>query len=119
MGSIYLATQLQLERDVVVKTIRAKDDDDAEARFQREARSLSRLSHPNVVQIFDHGRDAETGLLFIVMEAVPGINLSQYLKEHGALPFSSFAAIATQLASGVGEAHRQGLIHRDLKPSNI
>ncbi|HHO50481.1 MAG TPA: serine/threonine protein kinase [Deltaproteobacteria bacterium] len=120
MGLVYLARQEALDREVVVKIAfgEAADEDTAE-RFQREARSLSRLSHPNIVQLFDFGRDARTGLLFIAMEYVRGTTLSRYLKDRGRLPFDHFLPIMQQIVAGVAEAHRGGLIHRDLKPSNI
>lgn len=119
MGVVYLARQDALDRDVVLKVVRADGDDDSEARFQREARSLSRLSHPNVVQIYDHGHDVDTGLLYIGMEYVKGITLNRYLKQRGPLSVGEFRPIAEQMVAGVAEAHRIGLIHRDLKPSNV
>ncbi|MCB9688570.1 MAG: serine/threonine protein kinase [Alphaproteobacteria bacterium] len=120
MGVVYLAKQDTLDRDVVLKLVRAQDgDDDAEARFLREARSMSRLSHPNVVQVFDYGRDQRTGLDFIAMEWVPGVTLSRYIKQQGPLGIEAFRVVARQMIAGVAEAHRIGMIHRDLKPSNV
>ncbi|MCA9493902.1 MAG: serine/threonine protein kinase [Myxococcales bacterium] len=120
MGVVYLAKQDTLDRDIVLKVVRAQDgDDDAEARFLREARSMSRLSHPNVVQVFDYGRDQRTGLDFIAMEWVPGVTLSRFIKQQGPLGLEGFRIVARQMIAGVAEAHRIGMIHRDLKPSNV
>ena len=121
MGVVYTATQHALERDVVLKVVRTEDAaPEAKDRFRREAVVLSRLSHPNVVQIYDHGRDADTDLWFIAMEYVRGITLSRYLKQRGGvLPVNDFRVIATQILQGAAEAHRLGLVHRDLKPANI
>jgi serine/threonine protein kinase len=121
MGVIYLARQEALDRDVIVKVVRSDlAFEENEARFRREARSLSMLSHPNVVQIFDHGFDDESRLWFIVMEFVRGITLSHYRRLRGGiLSTEEFLPIATQMLEGVVEAHRVGLLHRDLKPSNV
>ncbi|MEQ1572600.1 MAG: serine/threonine-protein kinase, partial [Myxococcota bacterium] len=119
MGVVYLARQVALDRDVVVKLMGVDADGDAVARFQREARSLSRLSHPNVVQVIDYGRDPDTNVLFIVMEYVRGITLGRYLKRVSRMPLPDFTVVAEQILAGVSEAHRHGLVHRDLKPSNI
>jgi serine/threonine protein kinase len=120
MGVIYLARQESLDRDVVLKVVRHdRADQEGVGRFHREARSLSMLSHPGVVQIFDHGFDEGTGLYFIAMEYIRGLTLSRYRKRCGALPLDEFLAIATQMLEGVAEVHRHGLLHRDLKPSNV
>ncbi|MEQ1504442.1 MAG: serine/threonine-protein kinase, partial [Myxococcota bacterium] len=121
MGVIYLAQQEALNRDVILKVVRSdRADAEAEARFRREARSLSLLSHPNVVQIFDHGYDEPTGLWFIVMEYVRGITLSSYRRRRGGvIGLDEFVPIARQMLEGVAEAHEHGLVHRDLKPSNV
>jgi serine/threonine protein kinase len=120
MGVVYLARQEPLGREVIVKVVRTDTADaEAEARFRREARSLSLLSHPNVVQIYDYGFDADTSLYFIVMEYVPGITLARYRRRRTILPVDELLPIASQMLEGVAEAHRAGLIHRDLKPSNV
>lgn len=119
MGVVYLAQQSTLSRNVVIKVLAPNlvDDPNALARFEREARGLSRLQHPNVVTIFDFGRDGE--LAFIAMEYVQGETLSRFLKRTGPLPLRDFLAIAAQILKGIGEAHKLGLIHRDVKPANI
>jgi serine/threonine protein kinase len=120
MGVIYVARQTSLDRDVVLKVVRHdRADKEGVGRFRREARSLSMLSHPNVVQIFDHGFDEGTGLYFIVMEYIRGLTLSRYRKQRGALPLQEFLPVASQMLEGVAEVHRHGLLHRDLKPSNV
>ncbi|MFB6262789.1 MAG: protein kinase [Bradymonadaceae bacterium] len=119
MGVVYRARQLELDRDIVLKIIARDrlDDEVAVQRFEREARSLSRIDHPNIVEVYDYGRDG--GVHFIVMEYVDGSRLDALVREHRGLPFGLFAPIAIQILYGVAEAHRIGLVHRDLKPSNI
>lgn len=119
MGVVYLAQQSALGRAVVIKVLPREfvDNEEAIIRFEREARGMSRLQHPNVVAIHDFGHDAD--LAFICMEYVAGETLSQRLRREGHVPLTEFAAIAAQLLHGIGEAHRIGLIHRDIKPSNI
>lgn len=119
MGVVYLAQQMKLGRDVCVKVLNSDliDNEDAVGRFQREARGLSRLHHPNIVTIFDYGRDGD--LAYIVMEYAQGIPLSKMIKQTGAMPLDVFLPIAVQILKGIGEAHKLGLIHRDIKPANI
>ncbi|MEZ4237832.1 MAG: serine/threonine-protein kinase [Myxococcota bacterium] len=121
MGVVYLASQEPLDREVVVKVVRSDlEDPETQARFRREARSLSMLSHPNVVQIHDYGFDPTAGLYFIVMEYARGVTLARYRRERGGrLPLAEVRPILTQVLSAVAEAHRAGLVHRDLKPSNV
>ena len=119
MGVVYLATQANLGREVCIKVLNPAllDDEDAVGRFEREAKGLSRLQHPNIVTIFDYGRDGD--LAYIVMEYAKGETLSKYLKKHGALTLDEFLPIAVQTLKGIGEAHKLGLIHRDIKPANL
>ncbi|MBR4985169.1 MAG: serine/threonine protein kinase [Proteobacteria bacterium] len=119
MGVVYLATQTNLGRNVCIKVLNPAllDDEDAVGRFEREAKGLSRLQHPNIVTIFDYGRDGN--LAYIVMEYAQGETLSKYLKTHGALTLDQFLPLAVQTLKGIGEAHKLGLIHRDIKPANI
>ena len=119
MGVVYLATQTNLGRNVCLKVLNPAllDDEDAVGRFEREAKGLSRLQHPNIVTIFDYGRDGN--LAYIVMEYAQGETLSKYLKAHGALTLDEFLPLAVQTLKGIGEAHKLGLIHRDIKPANI
>ncbi|MEM1350386.1 MAG: serine/threonine-protein kinase, partial [Myxococcota bacterium] len=119
MGVVYLASQSTLNREVVVKVLARSLSQEREAiiRFQREAFGLSQLQHPNIVTIYDFGRERE--LAYIVMEYVQGETLSQFIKSHGAMPFEEFARIAAQILDALAEAHSRGIIHRDIKPSNI
>lgn len=119
MGVVYLASQRALGRNVVIKVLPRSFVDDTEAlgRFEREARGMSRLQHPNIVAIYDFGEHED--LAFICMEYVAGETLNQRIKREGPIPVGAFAAIAAQILQGIGEAHSMGLIHRDIKPSNI
>lgn len=119
MGVVYLAQQTNLGRNVCIKVLNPAllDDEDAVGRFEREAKGLSRLQHPNIVTIFDYGRDGN--LAYIVMEYAQGVTLGKYLKAHSALTLDEFLPIAVQTLKGIGEAHKLGLIHRDIKPANI
>ena len=119
MGVVYLAQQTNLNRNVCLKVLNPAllDDADAVGRFEREAKGLSRLQHPNIVTIFDYGRDGN--LAYIVMEYAQGITLSKYIKANAPLDRDKFVPIAAQILRGIGEAHKLGLIHRDIKPANI
>lgn len=119
MGVVYLAKQTKLGRDVCLKVLNPAllDNEDAVGRFQREARGLSILHHPNIVTIFDYGRDGDFN--YIVMEYAQGITLSKYIKQNGKMSLGDFLPIAVQTLKGIGEAHKLGLIHRDIKPANI
>ena len=120
MGTVYLATHLDLERPVAVKIIKRECAGDADVadRFLREARTMAKLRHPNAAMIFDAG-NLPDGRHFIVMEFVEGETLSQTLAREGRFPPSKAVNIATQICDVLEEAHRLGIVHRDLKPSNI
>jgi len=120
MGTVYLATHLDLERPVAVKIIRREFASDADVadRFLREARTMAKLRHPNAAMIFDAG-NLPDGRHFIVMEFVEGETLSQALAREGRFSFTRAVGIATQICDVLEEAHRIGIVHRDLKPSNI
>jgi eukaryotic-like serine/threonine-protein kinase len=119
MASVYLGRDGQLERRVAVKLLAASvgRDDELRRRFARESRLAARLSHPNVVAVFDAGEDA--GRPYIVMEYVEGETLADVLRRRGALPTEEAAEIAAQVAAGLAHAHAQGLVHRDVKPQNL
>jgi serine/threonine protein kinase/tetratricopeptide (TPR) repeat protein len=119
MGVVYQATQIDLNRPVVLKVL-APDwvgDSEALARFEREARGLSSLQHPNIVTIHDFGK--VDGRAFIVMEYVQGETLDRFVRRRGHLTLADFVPIAAQVLKGLGEAHSRGIIHRDIKPANI
>jgi serine/threonine protein kinase len=118
MGEIYKARDTRLDRTVAIKVLPAKTADDADfrARFEREAKAISSLNHPNICILYDIGR--ENGTDYLVMEYIEGEPLSERLKK-GPLAVDEAIDIAIQIADALDKAHRQGLIHRDLKPANV
>jgi Tol biopolymer transport system component len=118
MGEVYRARDTKLERDVAVKVLpeRLTADADSLSRFEREARAVAALSHPNILSIFDFGR--EVGLTYAVMELLDGETLRERLSA-GALPPRKAVEYAAQIARGLAAAHEKGIVHRDLKPENI
>jgi tRNA A-37 threonylcarbamoyl transferase component Bud32/Tol biopolymer transport system component len=118
MGEVYKARDPKLGRLVAIKVLPASlaQDRDLLARFEREARAVATLSHPNVLGIFDFARDR--GITYAVMELLEGENLRDRLRT-GALPARRAVEIAIELAHGLGAAHAQGIVHRDVKPENI
>ena len=117
MGEVYRATDTKLEREVAIKVLPAAFTEDKErlARFEREARLLAQLNHPNIAQIYGLETSGETHAL--VMELVPGPTLAERL-ESGPLPSESLS-FALQIAQALEEAHEKGIVHRDLKPQNV
>src|SRR5262245_184149 len=118
MGEVYRARDPRLDRDVAIKVLpeRLAESADALARFEREAKALAALSHPNLVAIFDVG--ADQGISFAVMEFLAGETLRDSL-DRGALPLARLLEIGAAIAEGLAAAHTHGVIHRDLKPANI
>jgi len=117
MGVVYEAWDERLERAVAIKTIRGVGArDEARKRLWHEARSLARVSHPNVCQVFDADEDGET--LFLVLELLEGQSLADRLAA-GPLAASETARIARQILAALGALHGLGIVHRDLKPSNV
>jgi len=119
MATVYLATDLRLERRVAVKVMHGHLADDAafRERFIREARSAARLAHPNVVAVFDQGEDSE--MAYLVMEYLPGITLRELLQEHRILTTEQTLDILEAVLGGLTAAHKAGIVHRDLKPENV
>lgn len=119
MATVYLATDLRLERRVAIKVMHGHlaDDSQYKARFIQEARSAARLAHPNVVNVYDQGQDAETA--YLVMEYLPGITLRDLLQEHQMLTTTQAIDILEAVLSGLAAAHQNGIVHRDLKPENV
>jgi len=118
MGEVYRARDARLERDVAIKVLPAKFAEDAVAlsRFEREAKAVAALAHPNIVAIYDFG--SEGGQAYAAMELVEGETLRERL-EQGALPAWKAVELSRQVASALGAAHEGGIAHRDLKPENI
>src|SRR6266550_3778917 len=114
MAEVYLATDLELERRVVVKLL---GRDAEHARFQREARAAAALASPNVVQLFDYGE--VDGRPYMVLEHLSGGTLEERLTNGQPLPDADTDRIARDIATGLAHAHARGLVHRDLKPANI
>lgn len=119
MATVYLATDLRLERRVAVKVMHGHLADDAlfRERFIREARSAARLAHPNVVNVFDQGQDSD--MAYLVMEYLPGITLRELLQEHKSLTTEQTLDVMEAVLSGLAAAHKAGIVHRDLKPENV
>ncbi|HZI47842.1 MAG TPA: serine/threonine-protein kinase, partial [Pyrinomonadaceae bacterium] len=115
MGAVYLAEDLHLARRVAIKFLTSTDRH-YRARFIREARAVSALSHPNIAMVHDYG-ETPTGQPFIVMEYVKGKSLSELLDE--GLTLRRSVEIVSAVAEALGEAHQQGIVHRDIKPSNV
>jgi Tol biopolymer transport system component len=118
MGAVYRATDTSLSRQVAIKVLPDAFAQDAErlARFEREAKTLAALNHPNISAIYAIERSA--GVTALVMELVEGEDLSQRIAR-GAIPLDEALPIAKQIAEALEAAHEQGIIHRDLKPANI
>jgi len=118
MGEVYRARDVRLDRDVAVKILSEQLARDPEAlrRFEREAKAVAALSHPNITAIYDFG--TEDGVSYAVMELLEGETLRQRLK-HAPINWPKAVDIAAALAEGLAAAHAKGIIHRDLKPENI
>ncbi|GAA4366571.1 Stk1 family PASTA domain-containing Ser/Thr kinase [Nocardioides caricicola] len=119
MASVYEATDMRLDRTVAVKVMHAGlgDDDEFAARFVREARAAARLSHPNVVAVFDQGTDGDA--VFLAMELVDGHTLRDVIRKEAPMPPAKALALLEPVLSALAAAHRAGLIHRDVKPENV
>ena len=119
MATVYLATDLRLERRVAIKVMHGHlaDDNTFKTRFVQEARSAARLAHPNVVNVFDQGQDAD--MAYLVMEYLPGITLRDLLKDYKRLTPEQTIDILDAVLSGLAAAHKAGIVHRDLKPENV
>jgi Tol biopolymer transport system component len=118
MGEVYLARDLRLGREVALKVLPEELSQDTSrlARFEQEARSASALNHPNIVTIYEIGREADTP--YIAMELVDGKTLRE-LCAGGPMPIRKILAASAQVAEGLAKAHGAGIVHRDLKPENL
>ena len=118
MGEVYRARDLRLDRDVAVKVLpeRFAEDPERLARFEREAKAVAALAHPNILSIYDYA--SSEGRAFTVTELLEGETLRRRLEE-GPLPWDKAVTIAMSVAEGLASAHAKGIIHRDLKPANL
>lgn len=119
MASVYEATDIRLDRTVAVKVMHPGlgDDEEFASRFVREARAAARLSHPNVVAVFDQGR--EDGTVYLAMELVPGHTLRDVIRKESPMAPARALALLEPVLSALAAAHRAGLMHRDVKPENV
>jgi beta-lactam-binding protein with PASTA domain/tRNA A-37 threonylcarbamoyl transferase component Bud32 len=119
MATVYLAMDTRLDRQVALKVMHAElaRDDDFVRRFIGEAKSVARLSHQNVVAVYDQGADGP--MLYLAMEYVPGRTLKEMLRDNGWLPPAVALEIMTGVLGGLAAAHASGIVHRDVKPENV
>jgi serine/threonine protein kinase len=128
---VYRAVQVDLERDVAIKILRPPVHqldseierqaklDSLSVRFHREAKMISKLRSPNTIIMYDYGRLDESGMLYMVIEYVDGLNLTELIRHTGALSPERCVKIMTQILTSLHEAHLNGMLHRDIKPQNI
>ena len=118
MGEVYQAKDTKLGRDVAIKVLPEEFalDTDRVARFQREAKLLASLNHPNIAAIY--GLEESEGIHFLVMELIEGDTLGDRIQS-GPIPVEEVLKLALQMAEALEAAHEKGVIHRDLKPANI
>lgn len=121
MGQVYLVTHIQLDKHFALKVMLLGDDQDSKhlLRFNREAKVLAKLSHPNIVMIADFGVTPDSKLPYIVMEYIKGTSLRNILRMNGTLSETTVVNIGKQICAGLSIAHKNGIVHRDLKPENI
>lgn len=122
MGVVYRGFDPFIEREVAIKTLRADAVDAKEKavlleRFQKEAKAAGRMNHPNIVQIYEYGEDADQ--VYIAMEIVQGVELRDYLEEGSKFSMESIVSMMQELLEALGFAHKHGVVHRDIKPGNI
>lgn len=120
MGTVYKAYQPLLDREIAVKVIKRElsEDETVTRRFLKEARASSKLSHPNIIMIYDFGRTAD-GLLYIMMELLKGKSLSKVIEQEKNLSVQRVIHISNYVCDALSNAHEKGIVHRDLKPENI
>lgn len=119
MAVVYQAYDISLDRQVAVKLLRDEfiDNPDFIKQFQREAKAVAKLSHQNIVNIYDFGKS--DGLMYLVMEYVDGCTLKELIAKHGPLPIQQIVDYSIQICYGMAQAHSQNIVHKDIKPHNI
>ena len=118
MATVWLGYDTILDRQVAIKTFKIDaNDEDAVKRFNREAKAVTSLSHPNIVSIYDVENEGE--FYYLILEYVKGVTLKDYMIKNPRIPIETIVHIAKQIASGLSHAHQNGIIHRDIKPQNI
>src|SRR5712671_3209213 len=120
MGAVYLGKHVLMDKTVAIKVLHPSLalDDDVVARFSREAKAASRISHPHAVSVTDFG-ESENGIVFLVMEYLDGRTLKEIIRSEGAMPLGRVVEIIRQVTGALDAAHGQGVVHRDLKSDNI
>ncbi len=120
MGAVYRGKHVMMDKTVAIKVLRPSlaGDDVVVARFSREAKAASRISHPHAVSVTDFG-EAENGVVFLVMEYLDGRALKDIIRSEGPMPLSRAVEIVRQVSGALDAAHQQGVVHRDLKSDNI
>ena len=120
MGTVYRGCHVLMDKTVAIKVLRPSlaADEKIVARFSREARAASRISHPNALSVTDFGED-ESGHVFLVMEFLSGRTLKQVIRDEGPLPLQRVVDITRQIVDALNAAHSEGVVHRDLKSDNI
>ncbi len=120
MGAVYRGTHVLMDKTVAVKVLRSAlaADEKIVARFSREARAASRISHPHALSVTDFG-ESEDGVVFLVMEYIDGKTLKEIIREAGPMPLPRVVEIIRQVGGALDAAHEQGVVHRDLKSENI
>src|SRR5215469_7348673 len=118
MGEVYRARDTRLERTVAIKVLpeRLSSSPEVRQRFEREAKTISQLSHPHICALYDVGN--QDGVEYVVMEYLEGETLAERLLK-GALPTEQTLRHGMEIADALDKAHRQGIVHRDLKPGNV
>jgi serine/threonine-protein kinase len=117
MGTVWVGSQLALQRQVAVKSLRVAAPSHR-VRLQREALALAAVHHPSIVEVYDYG-ETESGLPYVVMELVRGESIAARLDREGALPAEEAVSLVLPILEGLAAAHRAGVIHRDIKPDNV
>src|SRR5438045_341362 len=120
MGTVYRGTHVLMDKTVAVKVLHPAlaADDKIVARFTREAKAASRISHPHALTVTDFG-ESDNGIVFLVMEYLRGQTLKQIIRTDGPLPLKRIVEITRQVAGALDAAHAEGVVHRDLKSDNI